>query len=333
MTKTRDTDRPAATADTCVRLSKPGGPDRPPHGPALPPTVVKVSTNKELRDFLTSRRANVTPEQVGLIPYGDDRRVPGLRREEVAELAGVSLDYYSRLERGTIRGASESVLNAVARALKLTDVERAHLFDIAHPAPAPREVRPVSPTQPAVRASVQRVLDSLATPAIVYDAAQDLVAANLMGRALCSPHFEAAQPNMACFIFLDPRARDYYRDWPLARQITAAMLRFEAGRDPLNARLTAVIGELSTLSPHFRQDWAEHDVHDHRTGRKTYHHPLVGILDITWDVFQMPGQPGLSIVTYTAEDNSDSAEKLSVLASWAASRDDDQPNGTPTSTT
>ena len=285
------------------------------------------SANKEMQEFLTSRRANVTPQQVGLIPYGDDRRVPGLRREEVAELAGVSLDYYSRLERGTIRGASESVLNAVARALQLSDVERAHLFDIAYPAPL-RKADPTPQTKPAIRTSVQRVLDSLAAPAIVYDAAQDLVAANLMGRALCSQHFEAAQPNMARFIFLDPRARDYYVDWPLARQITAAMLRFEAGRDPLNARLTAVIGELSTLSPHFRQDWAEHDVHDHRTGRKTYRHPLVGVLDVTWDVFQMPGQPGLSIVTYTAEDNSESAEKLSVLASWAASRPDDTPAST-----
>lgn len=293
----------------------------------------RVGTNTEMRDFLTSRRATVTPEQVGLIPYGDDRRVPGLRREEVAELAGVSLDHYARLERGSIRGASASVLNAVARALRLSDVERAHLFDIAHPSTAHTAVRRPARTEPAPRTSVQRVLDSLAAPAIVYDTAQDLVAANLMGRALCAPHFEAAEPNMARFIFLDPRARDYYVDWPLARQITAAVLRLEAGRGPLNSRLTALIGELSTLSPHFRLDWAEHDVHDHRTGRKAYRHPLVGILDITWDVFQMPGQPGLSIVTYTAEDHSESAEKLSVLASWAASRTDDQPDGTRAATT
>ena len=283
----------------------------------------QVSTKKEVQDYLVSRRANVTPEQVGLSRYGDDRRVPGLRREEVAELAGVSLDYYSRLERGNIRGASESVLNAVAQALRLSDVERAHLFDLARTAPTPRSTRS-SRAEPGVRTSVQRVLDSLTAPAIVYDAAQDFVAANLMGRALFSPHFEADRPNMARFIFLDPRAQDFYLDWPLARRMNAAMLRFEAGRDPLNTKITALVGELSTLSPHFRQDWAEHDVHEHRTGRKTFRHPLIGLVDITWDVFSMPGEPGLSIVTYTADEHSESAEKLTVLASWTATRGENE---------
>ena len=269
-----------------------------------------------------SRRANVTPETAGIRRYSDDRRVPGLRREEVAELAGVSLDYYSRLERGNIRGASESVLNAVAQALRLSDVERAHLFDLARTAPTPPSTRP-SRAEPVVRTSVQRVLDNLAAPAIVYDAAQDFVAANLMGRALFSPHFDAARPNMARFIFLDPRAQTFYLDWPLARRMNAAMLRFEAGRDPLNTKITALVGELSTLSPHFRQDWAEHDVHEHRTGRKTFRHPLIGTVDITWDVFTMPGEPGLSIVTYTADEHSESAEKFAVLASWAARGEDD----------
>jgi transcriptional regulator with XRE-family HTH domain len=284
-----------------------------------------VSTKKEVQEFLVSRRANLTPEQVGLPRNGEDRRVPGLRREEVAELAGVSVDYYSRLERGNIRGASDSVLDAIAQALRLTDIEREHLYDLARTAPAPTAARRTPVTQPVLRASVQRVLDSMAVPAIVYNAAQDILAANLMGRALCAPHFEATKPNMARFIFLDPRAQHYYADWPLARRTTAAILHRDVGRDPLNTELTALIGELSTLSSHFRQDWAHHDVHEHRTGRKTYRHPLVGDIEVTWDVFEMPGQPGLSIVTFTADEHSESAEKLALLASWAASRNDDQP--------
>jgi transcriptional regulator with XRE-family HTH domain len=271
----------------------------------------------DVREFLISRRANVTPEQVG-IPEVGERRVPGLRREEVAMLAGVSTDYYTRLERGKIRGASESVLNAIARALQLDDVERAHLFDLAriNPAtPAPRSRTPIGGT---VRASVQRVLDNMNTPAVIVNARQDVIASNLMGRALFAPHFEADKPNFARFIFLDSRARDFYADWPLACRLTAAMLRFEAGRDPLNRELTALIGELSTRSPQFRENWAEQDVHEHRTGRKVYRHPALGEIDITYDVLEMPGEPGLSIVTYSAEEGTPAAEKLALLASWVA---------------
>ncbi len=285
------------------------------------PTVDTVASKDDIREFLVSRRANVRPAQAGIRDFGGKRRVPGLRREEVAELAGVSLDYYTRLERGNIRGASDGVLNAVARALQLNDVERAHLYDLARPTPAAsvaaaeRQGRPVGPS---VRVSVQRVLDKLAVPAVVYNAQQDLVAANLMGRALLSPHFDSDRPNLARFIFLDSRARDYYVDWPLACSLTAAMLRFEAGRDPLNSDLTALIGELSMRSPQFRKDWSDQDVHEHRTGSKVYRHPDAGEIDVTYDVFEMPGQPGLSITTYTAEEGSDSAEKLALLATWAA---------------
>jgi transcriptional regulator with XRE-family HTH domain len=271
----------------------------------------------DVREFLISRRANVTPGQVG-IPEVGERRVPGLRREEVAMLAGVSTDYYTRLERGKIRGASESVLNAIARALQLDDVERAHLFDLAriNPAtPAPGNRTPIGGT---VRASVQRVLDNMNTPAVIVNARQDVIASNLMGRALFAPHFEADKPNFARFIFLDSRARDFYADWPLACRLTAAMLRYEAGRDPLNRELTALIGELSTRSPQFRENWAEQDVHEHRTGRKIYRHPALGEIDITYDVLEMPGEPGLSIVTYSAEEGTSAAEKLALLASWAA---------------
>jgi transcriptional regulator with XRE-family HTH domain len=278
-----------------------------------------MSRKDDVREFLISRRAHITPAQAGLPDHGGERRVPGLRREEVAQLAGVSVDYYTQLERGDLRGASESVLNAIARALQLTDIERGHLFDLAS-APgrtAGREARITS----AVRDSVQRVLDNLAVPAVVYNPQQDLVASNLMGRALFSPHFESERPNTARFVFLDPRARDFYADWPLACSMTAAMLRLEAGRDPLNGDLTALIGELSTRSPQFRQDWAERDVHEHRTGRKVYRHPEVGEIDMTFDVFAMPGEPGLSISTFSAEAGTVSAERLAVLASWAATRE------------
>ncbi len=289
--------------------------------PSKGSTVGAMSRKDEVREFLISRRAHVTPAQAGLPDFGGERRVPGLRREEVAMLADVSLDYYIQLERGNIRGASQSVLNAIARALQLNDVERAHLFDLARSAPAAPAARRSKRPARSVRASVQRVLDTMAVPAVVYNAQQDLIAANLMGRALFCQHFEAGQPNLARFIFLDPRARDYYVDWPLACSLTAAMLRFEAGRDPLNQALTALIGELSMLSPQFRKDWADQDVHEHRTGQKVYRHPEVGEIEITYDVFEMPGEPGLSIGTYSAEEGSASASKLALLASWAASQE------------
>ncbi|TDC17921.1 helix-turn-helix transcriptional regulator [Kribbella albertanoniae] len=279
-----------------------------------------MTSKDDIRDFLVSRRANVTPAQAGIDDFGGERRVAGLRRAEVAELAGVSLDYYTRLERGNIRGASDSVLNAIARALLLNDVERAHLFDLA------RGITPSSAVQedlrgrsnPDVRTSVQRVLDNLAVPAVVCNCQQDLIAGNLMGRALLPQHFEAERPNLARFIFLDSRARDYYVDWPLACSLTAAMLRYEAGRDPLNGELTTLVGELSMRSPQFRKDWADQDVHEHRTGTKAYRHPEVGEVTVTYDVFAIPGEPGLSIITYTAEEGSETADKFALLSAWAA---------------
>ncbi|MFI2485497.1 helix-turn-helix domain-containing protein [Promicromonospora kroppenstedtii] len=280
-----------------------------------------MSTKDEVRDFLVSRRANVTPQQAGIPSFGE-RRVPGLRREEVALLAGVSLDYYTRLERGNIRGASESVLEAIARALRLNDAEREYLFDLARTAPAGVAARTRRPAPQAVRTSVQRVLDHMTVPAVVHNATQDIVAANLMGRALYAPHFDTeGTPNMARFIFLDGRAQDYYVDWPLARRTAAAMMRLEAGRDPLNADLTALVGELSTRSPQFRADWAGHDVHEHRTGVKSFRHPEVGVIEVAFDVFEMPGEAGLQIVTYSAPPGTDSADRFALLASWAATRE------------
>jgi transcriptional regulator with XRE-family HTH domain len=288
-----------------------------------------MGSKDDVREFLISRRAHVTPEQAGLPDYGGERRVPGLRREEVAQLAGVSLDYYTRLERGNISGASESVLNAIARALRLDDVEREYLFGLARSAPAKPAARWRKTTGKTVRASVRRVLDTMTVPAVVYNAQQDFVAANLMGRALFAPHFEADKPNMARFVFLDPRAPDFYADWALARSMTAAMLRLEVGRDPLNTDLTALIGELSMRSPQFRQDWADRDVHEHRTGRKVYRHPVVGEMEVTFDVFDMPGERGLSICTYTVDEGSDSADTFALLASWAVTQESGAPDSLP----
>jgi transcriptional regulator with XRE-family HTH domain len=280
--------------------------------------VEAMSTKDEVREFLVSRRANVTPQQAGIPDFSGERRVPGLRREEVAMLAGVSPDYYTRLERGNIRGASQSVLGAIARALQLNDAEHEYLFDLARTAPA-AAARSPRPAPESVRTSVQRVLDSMTLPAIVHNANQDLVAANLMGRALYAPMFDTeGTPNVARFIFLDPRAQDFYVDWAQARKVTAAMMRLEAGRNPLNRQLTTLIGELSTRSPQFREDWAGHDVHEHRTGVKTFRHPEVGPIAVAFDVFGMPGEAGLMIVTYSPPPNTDSADKFALLASLAA---------------
>ena len=281
------------------------------------PTVEGMPMNDEVREFLMSRRAHVRPEQVGLPDSGGDRRVPGLRREEVAMLAGVSLDYYTRLERGSTT-ASESVLHAIARALQLDDVERAHLFDLAQRARG-SQVAARSKARPSgVRPSVQRVLDSMTLPAIVFNAPHDIVAANEAGRALYFIHYDTeGTPNIARTTFLHPRARQFYGDWPEARRMTAAMLRLEVGRNPLDDELIALIGELSARSPQFRKDWAAHNVHEHRSGIKTFHHPGVGSIRVAFDGWQLPGEDGLSIVTYSAEPGSPDADRLALLPAWA----------------
>lgn len=279
-----------------------------------------MSRKDEVREFLITRRAGITPTEVGL-PAGEDRRVPGLRREEVAVLAGVSTDYYTKLERGKLRTASASVLAAIAEALCLDDVERTHLFDLFREPSETPKAPATGNAGTAMRKSAQRVLDGMSVPALVYGVTQDILGSNLLGRAMFAPLFDAERPNMARFIFLDSRAPDFYGDWDLACSLTAAMLRYEAGRDPLNAELTALIGELSTRSPQFRSHWAASDVHEHRTGRKTFHHPAVGAIEAAYDVLELPGQHGISIATYSAEPGSPSEERLALLASWAASQE------------
>ncbi|HWU30031.1 MAG TPA: helix-turn-helix transcriptional regulator [Microbacterium sp.] len=278
-----------------------------------------MSSKDEAREFLTSRRAHVTPAEAGVTDWGEERRVPGLRREEVADLAGVSVGYYTRLERGEIGGASESVLEAVARALRLTEVEREHLFDLARRASSSSRSTARHPSS-SVLEPMRRLVESIGVPAFVQTPRLDAVAANGLGRALFAPVFEASEPNFVRFNYLDPRARDFYLDWPLARRTGAAILRREAGRDPLDGQLTALIGELSTLSPLFRDDWARTDVHEHRTGVKCFVHPEVGRLDLTFQVLETPGDPTHRLVTYSAEPGSDAADKLAILGSLAAER-------------
>lgn len=275
-----------------------------------------------VREFLMSRRAKVKPEDVGFPTLAGDRRVPGLRREEVAVLAGVSLDYYTRLERGNIRGASDGVLNAIAEALLLDDTERVHLFDLARTPAAPAAVQEKSVGSPrTVRHSVQRVLDTMDAAAVVQNARQDVVATNQLGQVLYSPVFEMQErPNLARFIFLDPRAQHYYVDWPLARYTASAMLRLEAGRNPLDEDLTQLIGELSARSAIFRQDWAAHHVHAHQTGTKSFRHPEVGLIEVDFDVFEMPGAPGLMVVTYGVEPGTASADAWGLLTSMAVTQ-------------
>jgi len=284
-----------------------------------------MSDRNEIRDFLTSRRARITPERAGLPAYGGNRRVPGLRREEVAMLAGVSVDYYTRLERGNARGASDTVLAALAGALHLDEAERAHLFDLVHAADPGTPVRaPRRAAGQQVRPAVRRVLDSMtASPAYLRDGHLDILAANQLGRALFSPLFDSiARPaNPARFLFLDPRAAEFYLDWePIARD-TVALLRSLAGHNPHDRALSNLIGELSTRSDAFRQLWAAHNVRFHRSGIKRFHHPVVGELTLTFEALDLAADDGLRISVYTAEPGTPSHDALNLLASWAATTD------------
>ena len=272
----------------------------------------------EISEFLLSRRSRVTAEGAGLPSYGR-RRVPGLRREEVASLAGVSVDYYKRLERGNLSGVSELVLEALARALQLDDAERAHLFDLARAA-GPLDARRRRAAQPRVRPVVQRILDKLDTPAILRGPHADYFAANQLGRALYAPLFNSPeQPaNSARFCFLDPAAHDFYVDWERVGSELVAHLRSEAGRNPYDRGLSDLVGELSTRSDAFRTRWAAHDVRFHRTGTKRIHHPVVGTLELGYESLELAADTDLVINVYTAEPASRSEQALNLLASWTA---------------
>ncbi len=293
----------------------------------LAPSLDGMDNRNEVRDFLATRRAKITPEQAGLPLYGGNRRVSGLRREEVALLAGVSVDYYTRLERGNLAGASESVLEALTRALQLDEAERAHLFDLARAANATASTRR-RPAAQRIRPVVQRILDAMSgAPAMVRNGRLDYLAANRLGRALYAPIFDspAGSPNSARFAFLDPRAPEFYDDWDRTTRDLVAILRAEAGRNPYDKGLTDLVGELSTRSETFRTLWAAHDVRLHRTGSKVLHHPVVGDLALDYEVMELAADHGLTLNVYSAEPGSPSADALNLLASWAATLE--QPAG------
>ncbi len=275
----------------------------------------------DIAEFLTTRRAKITPEQAGLPSYGK-RRVPGLRREEVASLAGMSVEYYKRLERGNVRGASELVLEGLARALQLDDAERAHHFDLARAA-SPVAARRTPPVKQKIRPVVQRILDQIAAPATVRNARLDYVGANALGRALYAPLFDSReQPaNSARFTFLDAAAVDFYPDWDRVATELVAHLRSEAGRNAFDRQLSDLIGELSTRSDEFRVRWAAHNVRFHRTGTKRIHHPVVGELELSYESMELSADDGLSVAIFTAEPGSASQQALDLLARWTATPD------------
>jgi len=275
--------------------------------------------NEEISSFLSSRRARITPEQAGVPVFGGARRVPGLRREEVAHLAGVSTDYYSKLERGNTRGASREVLDAIARALQLDDTEREHLLNLVEVTAAPHRRNPRQKSRVRVASGTQAVLDAMTIPAIVQNGRLDIIAANALGAALYSLPYplDGQEPfNTAIFHFLDPRAEHFFLDYTRTKRNVVALLHQAAGRDPFNEGLIRLIGQLSTQSSEFRALWASHDVIRYQRGTKRYLHPDVGELNFGYESFDLTTEPGLTMLVYTIEPHSPTAERVALLGSW-----------------
>lgn len=279
-----------------------------------------MDNRNEVREFLMSRRARITPEQAGLTASGN-RRVAGLRRNEVAVLAGVSVEYYAKIERGGLAGVSESVLDALARALQFDDAEREHLHDLARAAQnglaAPKRRRTSGwVARPALLRALEIVTDG---PAFVRNGRLDILATNPLGAAFYDHVFDGpGAGNLARFNFLDDRSRDFYPDWDSAADVSVAILRTEAGRDPRDKDLHDLIGELSTRSDAFRTRWGAHDVRRHGVGTKRFHHHIVGDLSLSYEGLELTAAPGLSFLIYSAEAGSESQDRLDLLASWAA---------------
>ena len=281
-----------------------------------------MDTRAEVKEFLTSRRARLTPDRAGLVA-GGNRRVAGLRRSEVAMLADLSPEYYAKIERGDIGGASAAVLDAIAGALQLDDTERAHLLDLARasdgiPTSGRARRRPQSAV-PTSRNSLAWALDALTDGvAFVRNPQQDILATNPLGRAFYAPVIGdgGRTPNLARFQFLDPASRDFYPDWDLFAEMCVAIMRAEAGRDPHDRGLQDLVGELSTRSDVFRRLWAAHDVRTHGAGTKRFHHPVVGELVLAYEELAVTANPGHILMIYTAEPGSPSTERLHLLTSW-----------------
>ncbi|GAA1024113.1 MULTISPECIES: helix-turn-helix transcriptional regulator [Amycolatopsis] len=292
--------------------------------------MATIDLRTEIKEFLSSRRARITPEQAGLPAYGGNRRVKGLRREEVALLAGVSVDYYVRMERGSLAGASDGVLDALASALHLDEAERDHLFHLARQSKAPgRRRRPAATLRPALLQVLAAITDA---PAWICNGRYDVLATNPLARALYSPVLaDPRRPaNTARFVYLDPdAARAFFVDYDRVARDVAAKLRMEAGRNPHDEELIALVGELSTRSELFRRQWASQDVRLHRSGPKRLHHPVVGQLDLDVESMDLPSEPGLILNVYTAPAGTATADGLALLASWAASQEELDPADKP----
>ena len=284
--------------------------------------MVVVDNRAEVREFLTSRRAKITPQEAGL-PVVGQRRVPGLRRNEVASLAGVSIEYYSRLERGHLAGVSASVLDAIARALQLDGAERGHLFDLAQAADGSSLLtrrRGHDDKQWKPQPGLQWILNAMRdAPAVIGNGRRDLLAANHLGRALYSGVLAdpSGKPNFARFTFLDPAARRFYPDWDFFADISVANLRTEAGRNPHDRQLHELVGELSTRSLEFRDRWSAHDVRIHASGTKHFHHAIVGDLILAYETVDLRNDAGLWMTVFAAEPGSPTERGLQLLASWA----------------
>ena len=282
-----------------------------------------MDNRDEVRAFLTSRRDKITPGQAGLPVYGT-RRVAGLRRGEVAMLAGVSVEYYTRLERGNLAGVSESVLDALAQALRLDETERAHLGDLARAANAsPARVRRRA-VRSTVRPTVERMIEAMPSmPAFVFNARFDVLAANALCRAFyCQMYADPGSGrNVARWVFLNPAAREFYLDWDRIAKDIVGVLRVEAGRNPYDRELSNLVGELSTRSDQFRILWGAHDVHVFRDEKKRVNHPVVGLLELDHQTMDVPGDAGQTMAFYSAPPASAAADSLALLASWSATQD------------
>jgi transcriptional regulator with XRE-family HTH domain len=280
-----------------------------------------MDNHDDLSEFLISRRAKLTPEQAGIPDFGGRRRVPGLRREEVALIAGMSAEYYKRLERGNATGVSEAVIDGVSRALQLDDAENSHLYELIRSANAgahPQRRRVTRRTQ--LTAGMQQTIDAMSTvPVFVQNGRLDAITTNSLGRALFSEMLDNARPpvNAARFVFLDPRSQTFYQDWEANTRQIVALLRVEAGRSPYDRQLSDLIGELSTRSDLFRRLWGAHDVRDHLTGIKSIHHPVVGDLELTFQSMDLTSDHGLQMLVFSAAPGTPAHDGLQLLANWA----------------
>ncbi len=278
-----------------------------------------MARENRLGEFLQARRALLTPDAAGIPAYGR-RHVPGLRREELAQLAGVSVDYYVRLEQGRAAHPSAEVLDAIARALQLDEVERAHMHQLATPSPARRR----TPARERVAPGLAQLLAAMENvPAIVIGRRMDVLAWNRLAAALmgASGWLTPDRPNLARMMFLDAGCRDLYADWERHARETVGYLRHCAGRYPDDPGIAALVGELSVKSEPFARWWADHLVREKASGTKRYHHPIVGELTLNFETLVPPGAPDQAMITYVAEPGSESETALRLLASWAATEE------------